>query len=79
MCLTWVQFQQEGAFAIQWLSCYVYRDCQKNVPIEDRFSATTPYAAILISEHYYGKRYNWFRFNCRVARSLFRRDGQLTR
>jgi hypothetical protein len=35
-----------------------YRDCQKNVPIEDRFSATTPYAAILISEHYYGKRYN---------------------
>jgi len=34
-----------------------YRDCQKNVPIEDRFSATTPYAAILYSEHYYGKRY----------------------
>jgi len=35
----------------------IYRDCQKNVPIEDRFSATTPYAAILFSEHYYGKRY----------------------
>jgi len=37
-----------------------YRGCQKNVPIEDRFSATNPYAAILFSEHYYGKRYNSF-------------------
>ena len=36
-----------------------YRGCQKNVPIEDRFSATTPYAAILFSEHYYGKRYKY--------------------
>ena len=34
-----------------------YRGCQKNVPIEDLFSATTPYAAILFSEHYYDKRY----------------------
>ncbi len=30
----------------------LYRGCQKNVPIEDRFSATNPYAAILFSEHY---------------------------
>ena len=36
-----------------------YRGCQKNVPIEDRFSATNPYAAILFSEHYYDKRYNF--------------------
>ena len=36
----------------------VYRDCQKNVPIEDRFSATNPYTAIIFSEHYYDKRYN---------------------
>ena len=36
-----------------------YRGCQKNVPIEDLFSATTPYAAILFSEHYYDKRYNF--------------------
>ena len=35
-----------------------YRGCQKNVPIEDRFSATNPYAAIIFSEHYYDKRYN---------------------
>ena len=34
-----------------------YRDCQKNVPIEDRFSATNPYVAILFSERYYDKRY----------------------
>ena len=34
-----------------------YRGCQKNVPIEDRFSATNPYAAILFSEHDYDKRY----------------------
>jgi hypothetical protein len=34
-----------------------YRDCQKNVPIEDRFSATTPYAAILFSERYYDNSY----------------------
>ncbi len=34
-----------------------YRGCQKNVPIEDRFSVTNPYAAILFSEHYYDKRY----------------------
>jgi len=34
-----------------------YRGCQKNDPIEGRFSATNPYAAILFSEHYYGKRY----------------------
>ncbi len=34
-----------------------YRGCQKNVPIEDRFSAANPYAAILFSEHYYDKRY----------------------
>jgi len=36
---------------------HLYRGCQKNVPIEDRFSATNPYAAILFSEHYYDKRY----------------------
>ena len=36
----------------------VYRGCQKNVPIKDRFSVTNPYAAILFSEHYYDKRYN---------------------
>ncbi len=35
----------------------LYRGCQKNVPIEDRFYATNPYAAILFSEHYYDKRY----------------------
>ncbi len=35
----------------------MYRGCQKNVPIEDLFSATTPYAAILFSEPYYDKRY----------------------
>ncbi|MDX2446509.1 MAG: hypothetical protein QNK29_04830, partial [Desulfobacterales bacterium] len=35
----------------------LYRGCQKNVPIEDRFSATNPYVAILFSEHYYDKRY----------------------
>jgi hypothetical protein len=35
----------------------LYRACQKNVPIEDRFSAANPYAAILFSEHYYDKRY----------------------
>ncbi len=34
-----------------------YRGCQKNIPIEDYFSATNPYAAILFSEHYYDKRY----------------------
>ncbi len=34
-----------------------YRGCQKNVPIEDRFYATNPYAAILFSGHYYDKRY----------------------
>jgi len=34
-----------------------YRACQKNVPIEGRFSATDPYAAILFSEHFYDKRY----------------------
>ena len=34
-----------------------YRDCQKNIPIEDHFSATTPYAAILFSEHDHDKRY----------------------
>ena len=34
-----------------------YRGCQKNVPIEDRFSATNPYTAIIFSEHYYDKRY----------------------
>ncbi len=34
-----------------------YRGCQKNVPIEDRFSATNPYATILFSEHYYDNRY----------------------
>ncbi len=37
-----------------------YRGCQKNVPIEDRFSATNPYAAIIFSEHYYDKRYIFF-------------------
>ena len=31
---------------------------RNNVPIEDRFSATNPYAAIIFSEHYYDKRYN---------------------
>ena len=36
-----------------------YRGCQKNVPIEDRFSATNPYTAIIFSEHYYDKRYNF--------------------
>jgi len=35
----------------------LYRGCQKNVPIEDRFSATNPYTAIIFSEHYYDKRY----------------------
>ena len=30
---------------------------RKTVPIEDLFSPTTPYAAILFSEHYYDKRY----------------------
>ena len=35
-----------------------YRGCQNNVPIEDCFSATNPYAAILFSEYYYDKRYN---------------------
>ena len=34
-----------------------YRGCQKNVPIEDLFSATTPYAAILFSEHCSDNRY----------------------
>ena len=34
-----------------------YRGCQKNVPIEDRFSATNLYTAIIFSEHYYDKRY----------------------
>ena len=38
----------------------IYRDCQKNVPIEDRFSATTPYAAILFLQRYYDKRYKTF-------------------
>ena len=38
-----------------------YRGCQKNVPIEDLFSAATPYAAILFSEHYYDKRYKYER------------------
>jgi len=38
-----------------------YRGCQKNVPIEDRFSATNPYTAIIFSEHYYDKRYNWLK------------------
>ena len=33
-----------------------YRGCQKNVPIEDCFFATTPYTAILFSEYYYDKR-----------------------
>ena len=37
-----------------------YRGCQKNVPIEGRFSATNPYAAILFSEHYYDKWYKQF-------------------
>jgi hypothetical protein len=36
---------------------FSYRGCQKNVPIEDRFSATNPYTAIIFSEHYYDKRY----------------------
>ncbi len=40
------------------LSAHFYRGCQKNVPIEDRFSATNPYTAIIFSEHYYDKRYN---------------------
>ena len=37
----------------------LYRGCQKTVPIEDLLSATTPYAAILFSEHYYDKRYKF--------------------
>jgi hypothetical protein len=41
----------------------VYRDCQKNVPIEDRFSATNPYAAILFLEHYCDKRYKTLNFD----------------
>ena len=42
----------------QWvLLPLFYRACQKNVPIEDLFYATTPYATIH-SEHYYDKRYN---------------------
>jgi hypothetical protein len=35
-----------------------YRGCQKNVPIEDRFSVTNPYAAILFSEQYSDNSYN---------------------
>ena len=32
-------------------------DCQKNVPIPERFFLTTPYTAIPFSERYYDKRY----------------------
>jgi len=35
----------------------LYRGYQKNDPIEDRFSAIDPHAAILFLEHYYDKRY----------------------
>jgi len=35
----------------------IYRGCQKNIPVENRFSATNPYAAILFPEHIYDKRY----------------------
>jgi len=48
-----------GYKALPWQG---YRGCQKNVPIEDRFSATNPYAAIL-SEHYYDKRYKTLRYS----------------
>ena len=34
-----------------------YSGCQKNVPIEGRFSVTTPYAAVHFPEHHYDKRY----------------------
>jgi hypothetical protein len=36
----------------------LYGGCRNNPPIEDRFSATNSYAAILFSEHYDEKRYN---------------------
>jgi len=42
-----------------WLFTLIYRGCQKNVPIAGRFSATTPYAAILFPGHYYDKRYKF--------------------
>ncbi len=42
---------------VLYLKRSIYRVCQKNVPIEDRFSGIIPYAAILFSEHYYDKRY----------------------
>jgi hypothetical protein len=47
-----------GASGLNLTPALAYRGCQKNVPIEDRFSVTNPYAAILFSEHYYDKRYN---------------------
>ncbi len=42
---------------VSYFDIRIYRGCQKNVPIEDRFSATNPYTAIIFSEHYYDKRY----------------------
>ena len=38
----------------------LYRGCQKNVPIEDRFSATNLYTANIFSEHYYDMRYKYW-------------------
>ena len=54
-----------------------YRGCQRNVPIEDRFSATNPYTAILFSEHYYDKRYkplNWTLSLCFEHSSLWQKN-----
>jgi hypothetical protein len=36
----------------------LYRGCQKNVPIAERFFCYNTYAAILYSEHYYDNWYN---------------------
>jgi hypothetical protein len=37
----------------------LYRGCQKNVPLFKHFFATNTYAAVLISEHKYDKRYKY--------------------
>ena len=36
----------------------MYSGCQKNVPVSKRFFLQPLMPPILISEHYYGKRYN---------------------
>jgi hypothetical protein len=38
-----------------------YRGCQKNVPIAERFFATTLMPPSLFLEHSYDKRYKWHR------------------